>query len=100
MEPKSDAQRTPYQPDPRIPKFYMNRIVVFSIPQEVTQEQLHELFSKYGVLESEIRYRNQEETGDSRGGMAFIKFESNEDCQKFMTEGVDSMDLTFKIGSA
>lgn len=25
-------QRPAYQPDPRIPKFYMNRIVIFSVP--------------------------------------------------------------------
>ena len=71
------VEKPVYEEDPRIPRFWKSRFVIFSIPSEVTLEQIHEAFKGFGVEEVDITYQSQEFTGNPRGGIAFVKVPNN-----------------------
>lgn len=74
----SEMQGGGYQPDPRIPRFFKSKMVMFGIPQDITREQLLEAFAEYGANDETMRYEDQESTGHEKGGRAFFNVGSDE----------------------
>lgn len=50
-----------------------NKLILLSIPPDVTKENIMEAFKDYGIEDEKVQYQSQEETQDERGGRAFIE---------------------------
>jgi RNA recognition motif-containing protein len=61
-----------------------NRLYVGNLPYQTTDEQLTELFSRAGSVES-VRVMRDMATGRARG-FAFVQMATDEDAQKAITE--------------
>jgi RNA recognition motif-containing protein len=78
----------------------MRKMYVGNIPYNATEEDLRELFSEYGEIES-LKIIQDQDTGRSKG-FGFIEMAEEKDTRKAIEElnGKDFMQKTLKVSEA
>lgn len=68
-----------------MPRFFRDKLAIFGIPGDVTQEQLVEKLKDHG-LTGELNYKTAAETQDERGGVCYLTVSSDEAGEKLKNE--------------
>ena len=71
--------------DPRVPRFFKDKLAIFGVPADVTEEQLVEKLKDHG-LTGTLNYKSAAETQDARGGVCFLTVSSAEAGEKLKEE--------------